>query len=223
MNRVFRRDLPPLSLSDKISYNSADVQNALAEDFLGKCYLCEGVLNAGFDVDHLKPKSKFPEREFDWNNLFPAHPRCNGRRKKWNKEMWPEGGMLDCAKDDIEERLAQQVMDDDGVDILAVFEPRSIEDLEAKNTAEELNHIHSSTDIAGREILIAVNCRYKKLLHVLLDYYRSRDADGPLHEDSSVILQKLKLMLRVDAPYSGLMRDAFRRLLSDRLKQVVGL
>ena len=58
MIRVTRRDEPPLSLAEGKSYNAPDVQEALVKDFHEKCYLCEGPLIAGFDVDHLKPKSR---------------------------------------------------------------------------------------------------------------------------------------------------------------------
>ena len=100
MIRITRREDPPSSLVEKKSFNGDDVREALVEDFFNKCYLCEGLLNAGMDVDHLRPKSTFKEFEFEWKNLFPSHPRCNQRRKVWNENRWPEGGLLDCAADE---------------------------------------------------------------------------------------------------------------------------
>jgi hypothetical protein len=39
------------------------------------------------DVEHLRPKSKFPEFEFDWDNLGYVCARCNGEKlDKWSHE-----------------------------------------------------------------------------------------------------------------------------------------
>jgi uncharacterized protein (TIGR02646 family) len=70
---VERRVEPPPSLASRSAPFKDDVRTALDEDFGGKCYLCEGIASSSFDVEHLRPKCDFPELEFDWCNLFPAH------------------------------------------------------------------------------------------------------------------------------------------------------
>ncbi len=45
--------------------------------------------------EHFRPKSKFPERVYEWSNwLFACHD-CN----LWKREQWPTGGYVDpCAR-----------------------------------------------------------------------------------------------------------------------------
>ncbi len=45
-----------------------------------KCMYCESKISHVYygDVEHIKPKSKFPELEFEWGNLGFVCARCNG-------------------------------------------------------------------------------------------------------------------------------------------------
>lgn len=62
----------------------------LAEDFSHRCAYCDD-LDAfsssyrSFQVEHFAPFSKFPQLEFDYDNLLYACPWCN--RAKW--DIWP--------------------------------------------------------------------------------------------------------------------------------------
>ena len=60
--------------------------------FHGVCAYCEQV-DPG-EVDHFRPKSRFPHEVYVWSNwLFSCHP-CN--QAKWDK--WPNEGYVDpCA------------------------------------------------------------------------------------------------------------------------------
>lgn len=55
----------------------------------GKCMYCEsGVSHVYFgDVEHIKPKDRFPELEFEWTNLGFVCAKCNNaKRNKWFDE-----------------------------------------------------------------------------------------------------------------------------------------
>lgn len=56
------------------SYSEADVIQRLKEDFHNKCYICELSNLQDPEVEHLLPHKNrtYPERVFDWNNLFWA-------------------------------------------------------------------------------------------------------------------------------------------------------
>lgn len=58
-------------------YRLDSVLEYLMRDFSGKCYICES-LEKSIAVEHLKPKSKFPELRCEWTNLFLACSYCNG-------------------------------------------------------------------------------------------------------------------------------------------------
>lgn len=60
-------------------YRHADVKSALVAETHGKCAYCESKLRhiAHGDIEHIVPKSRAPERTFDWINLTLACDLCN--------------------------------------------------------------------------------------------------------------------------------------------------
>ena len=78
-------------------YRHPQVQEALRIMFHGKCGYCESRIEHVSDphIEHYRPKSRFPELTFDWNNLLLACGKCNSTRYKADK--FPEaneGGPL---------------------------------------------------------------------------------------------------------------------------------
>ena len=62
----------------------------LSEDFVHRCAYCDDLDHYGggyraYQVEHFAPKKKFPELEYDYDNLLYACPWCN--RAKW--DTWP--------------------------------------------------------------------------------------------------------------------------------------
>lgn len=58
-----------------------------------RCAYCDGFPIALLveSIDHFQPKSRFPERAFAWDNLFPACGRCqqlpNGKGEEWHEDL----------------------------------------------------------------------------------------------------------------------------------------
>jgi len=72
--------------------NYADPVNkeALKESTSGKCMYCESKIehNSYAHVEHIKPKAKFPELEFAWENLGFCCQRCNTNKgDKYDEAM----------------------------------------------------------------------------------------------------------------------------------------
>ncbi|MBI4662391.1 MAG: HNH endonuclease [Verrucomicrobia bacterium] len=62
--------------------------------FRGICGYCEEFDHG--QVDHFRPKSKFPALVYRWDNWILACPFCNSASKR---ELWPRFGYVDpCAK-----------------------------------------------------------------------------------------------------------------------------
>jgi uncharacterized protein (TIGR02646 family) len=63
-------------------WRSRPVVAALVRETCGKCAYCEAVIAdvAAPHVEHIKPKSIFPELVVDWDNLTVACPACNTRK-----------------------------------------------------------------------------------------------------------------------------------------------
>lgn len=84
MIKIERSFPAPASLeieSKKVSgsYSKPDVIKQLRQDFYDKCYICELKNLQDPQVEHLLPhkNGKFPNRKFDWNNLFWSCRHCN--------------------------------------------------------------------------------------------------------------------------------------------------
>lgn len=218
MIRIARSADAPQSLVPRSRPFGDDVRAALDRDFLGKCYLCEGLASECFDVEHLRPVVDFPELEFDWQNLFLSHPRCNQRRKRWSgaqrepgRKSWPRGGLLDCCHDDVDGRLEHSLATEVG-GVVVAFDPRDPSDLAASNTAAELNSIHDHRCFWGRQLLGLIDKRWRELLRVYAALLQSlascgSDWDAPPVRDQ---LDNLRAMLDTRAPYAGLLRTGLR-------------
>ena len=70
-----------------------DFREDLGRVFFGLCGYCEEICRG--EVDHFRPKSRFPERVYEWANWVFACRDCNGSKL----DKWPPGGYIDpCAK-----------------------------------------------------------------------------------------------------------------------------
>ncbi|WP_309607946.1 hypothetical protein [Flavobacterium sp.] len=78
-------------------YNHETVKTALKSMFHNKCAFCESNITQVYagDIEHFRPKSKFPEFCFEWENLLFACSVCNGKSNKGDKfPLENEGGFL---------------------------------------------------------------------------------------------------------------------------------
>lgn len=109
-------------------YDKEDVIEQLKKDFNNKCYICGMKELQDPNVEHLLPhkSGKYPERKFDWENLFWACGHCNGVK---NNGKYDEG-IIDCCKNDPEESICFRVKENDVV--ITVSDP---EDEILKRTA----------------------------------------------------------------------------------------
>lgn len=70
-----------------------DFHENVSNAFSSNCGYCEELCNG--EVDHFRPKSKFPELVYEWNNWVLVCHTCN-----WKKSNhWPPAGYVDpCTK-----------------------------------------------------------------------------------------------------------------------------
>lgn len=85
-------------------YDKPDVIKRLKEDFHNKCYICEMKDLQDPNVEHLLlyKNGKYPERKYDWENLFWSCSHCNGVK---NNGKYGEG-IIDYCKQVPEECLS---------------------------------------------------------------------------------------------------------------------
>jgi hypothetical protein len=110
------------------SYNTPEVNAALAEMFHGKCYICENKDSiSSFQIEHLKSHHGNIELKYDWNNLFLSCAHCNNIK---NDKYEP---ILDCSKIDVDRKIAFRKEGYFGRDEKFEFIPIE-EGIEIKNT-----------------------------------------------------------------------------------------
>ena len=90
-------------------YAQGDVREALRKMYRDQCCYCESrIKDVAYDhIEHLRPKSKFRDRVFDWDNLHLACPKCNNKKG----DKWSEAApILDAVVDrPIEDHLTYEV------------------------------------------------------------------------------------------------------------------
>lgn len=65
-----------------IHYRHQDIKTPLFDSSMQKCAFCETKPgeSGNIEVEHFAPKSKYPDRAFDWNNFLPSCRKCNGAK-----------------------------------------------------------------------------------------------------------------------------------------------
>lgn len=98
MHKV-RKQIPKRSLVVKKNSTYGQYKDTLRNDFNKRCGYCDGEDYfvdgiRGFQIDHFKPKKKFPHLETEYTNLVYCCPYCN--RAKWDKWVEPDGFIDPC-------------------------------------------------------------------------------------------------------------------------------
>ncbi|MDR0909365.1 MAG: HNH endonuclease [Spirochaetaceae bacterium] len=75
----------------KGNYKHPQNKDALRKSTSGKCMYCESKIdhNSFAHVEHIKPKAKYPELEFVWDNLGYSCERCNNYKGDIYDEALP--------------------------------------------------------------------------------------------------------------------------------------
>lgn len=157
-------------------YRSRDVVEQLVEDSGNKCYICEISPVDDPEVEHLSPHEggKFPERKYDWDNLFYACRHCNQVK---NKRKYARG-IIDCCKRDPELLLSQELAED-----RVCVEVMDSDDCEARCTADLIEEVFMTENPALRELaasarLKALQLRMNALYTKLEEYQNEKREEG---------------------------------------------
>jgi len=91
MIRLNRPECPNPEALVKKNYKHHMNKEALRKSTSGKCMYCESKMehNSSSHVEHIKPKSKFPELEFTWDNLGFSCECCNKNKGDKYDEITP--------------------------------------------------------------------------------------------------------------------------------------
>lgn len=205
MVKIERSFPAPESLAEEAtkvngSYEKEDVVYRLKKDFHDKCYICEMDHLQDPQVEHLLPhkNGKYPDRKFDWNNLFWVCGHCNSVKNQQKYDV----GILDCCALDPEEYIIFQLIDGkinvfakDENNTKAVLTARLIAEVfDLKNTAMRVY----KSDLRFRELTQEMNKLYD-----CIEEWRE-------NPDSEFALRKIKALLRRESRFAAFKRNYVR-------------
>lgn len=217
MIKTTRTTDAPKSLQKQSKYDGKDVKEQLKHDFNRKCYLCETVVDKGYEVEHLRPKSEYPELTYTWDNLFLVCRNCNGIKSDRFKDT-----IIDCCVDDPEAMVSQRI--ENGILIIeAKTQSKPEKQKEADDTALLLHQCfygrppEEGTDIyavrrqadkcaALRE---EVKLQTIQLCRELCEYRKLRDTGQKCQKEFDTVRKMIKRSSR----YAGFMRSFVRERL----------
>ena len=157
------------------SYNTPEVNAALAEMFFGKCYICENKTGiSSYQIEHLKPHGEKADLKYDWNNLFWACAHCN------NIKSAKYDPILNCSQIDVDRKIAFRKEGyfgkDEKFDFIALEESEEI-----SNTIALLREAYYGS--TSQKMMEAVNIRrnlrrnLSDFKNLVREYYEAEDYD----------------------------------------------
>lgn len=205
MIKVNRTFPAPISLAEEAqkvngSYAKDDVIRQLKQDFHNKCYICGLGDLQDPQVEHLRPhkNGQFPERKYDWENLFWSCGHCNSVK---NQKKYDEN-VLDCCKKD-PENLISFMLTDEEIQVIA----RDEEDEEAKTTAMLVTEVFNLKNTGMR--VYKSEARFQKLNKEMNKLYDSIE-EWEKNPDSRLAVRKIKVLLRRESSFAAFKREYIR-------------
>ena len=172
----------------------------LREDFHNECYICELKNLQDPEVEHLLPhkNGRYPERMFDWNNLFWACGHCN---KVKNQAKYEEG-IIDCCRQDPEELISFRFQKAD-----VIAEAKNPEDSKAVLTATLVREVFHLKNTAMRDYKRELRFReLNKEMNILYDNLEEMKQKP----ESKAVMRKLKALLRRESGFAAFKRNYVR-------------
>lgn len=181
-------------------YDKPDVIKQLQETFHNKCYICEMNNLQEPEIEHLLPhkNGKYPDRKFDWNNLFWSCGHCN---KVKNQEKY-EKGIIDCCVDD-PEKLMLFRLQDGNVEVIAKYMDNEKAVLTSMLVYEVFNLKNTGMRIYKSDMRLR---ELNKEMHILYDNLEALKKNP----NSKVTMRKLKALLRKESKFAAFKRNYIR-------------
>ena len=183
------------------SYNTPEVNAALKEMFHGKCYICEDKESSSYQIEHLIPHRRNVELKYDWNNLFLACAHCN------NIKLDKFDPIIDCTKENVEERIAFRKEGYFGTDEKLIFDMLDSR-IEIQNTVKLLHEVYYGSTPQKKIEAKIIRKRLRKELSEFKERVRDyKEAEGEERDDLKYLLQK---QLKDSSPFVAFKRWLIR-------------
>lgn len=182
------------------SYSQPDVVRQLKSDFHNKCYICELDDLQDPQIEHLLPhkNGKFPQRKYDWNNLFWACGHCNNVK---NQQKY-DAGIIDCCTADPEEKIGFTLINGE----VQVWS-RNADDKKAVLTAELIMEVFNLKNTGMR--IEKSQMRFERLNQEMNKLYNALE-ELDENPNSKFALRKVKVLLKRTSGFAAFKREYVR-------------
>lgn len=202
MFNVNRPELAPASLAKQTRYDGKDVYDSLKEIFHDKCYICETKSPQDVNVEHFDAHVNDLNKKFAWRNLYFVCSRCNNiKGDRYNN-------LLDCcdANEDVYRSLK----------LLPPYTPYAgsivvearINNAKTESTVDLLNKVYNGKATVNKAVSAEfLRVKIFESLNRLQEHVTRWYSIESLPHEKEDALERMKLLIKPDAPYSAFMRD----------------
>ncbi|MEQ0581254.1 HNH endonuclease [Pantoea dispersa] len=202
MFNVIRPAAAPASLARQTRYDGQDVYDSLKEAFHDKCYICETKSPQDVNVEHFVAHLNDLDKKFAWKNLYFVCSRCNNiKGDRYNN-------LLDCCdeNDDVYRslRLLPPYTPYAGS---IVVEARG-DNPKIESTVDLLRKVYNGKGTVNKAVSAEfLRVKIFESLNRLQEYVRRWYSNESLPAEKEDALERMRLLIKPDAPYSAFMRD----------------
>lgn len=192
-------------------YDGIDVVQQLRTDFHNKCYICGIAPLQDPQIEHRLPhkNGKYPDRKFDWDNLFLSCGHCNNIK---NQDIYDDY-VLDCCKRD-PENCIDFIFNGKNVFVIAKNE----NDSEAVITAKLMMEVFNKKNTGMREYKsqMRLNALLKEMnvFFDTLERYSDGDHSIAVKRTLRGFLDKKSIFAEFKRCYIRLHKEAYSELLA---------
>lgn len=181
-----------------VHYRDKEIKKILFDSSHGKCAFCEAkpAESGNIEVEHFMPKSLYPRKAFEWNNLLPVCRKCND--SKSNHDTGKEA-IVNPSEEDPEKIFTYNFLNIEPIDESNIVAERTI----------EICDLNSERLYDARAKLLHALCSYEKVVKAWLSEINSADTERKRINrinklrDSVEILEKL---IGAEQTYAGFCR-----------------
>jgi uncharacterized protein (TIGR02646 family) len=183
----------PKKATDQAARRYRVVKPDLEKETHAKCAYCECYPRPGYpgDIEHIKPKSKYPHLTFEWKNLTYVCWQCNNnKRDKYDKNCLPINPYDDDPRDFF--------------DALRAY-------IRPKDGNERAQLTDNYLDLNREDLLTDRRKRLKRLKGMFGGYIAATDED-----ERKALLSQIKIEIAEDKEYSFCLKAAFEQAIAHR-------
>lgn len=191
MAYVNRGEEVPRHIQDR--YNHKEIKDALKKESYGKCMYCESVIGTVSypHIEHYYPKSVFPDKTFDWNNLGLCCQICNTNKKDYFDPAYPIVNPYQDNPEDYFVFLGSMVLQKPG-------------EMRGENTATKLK--------LNRGELLEQRCAaITNISHLIERYITETDP-----QKKAILKRNIQIEYGCDKPYSRSVQAAVEELTGEK-------